>query len=39
MRPSLRLKAALALFAAAIALLAAQAIGVRSLAEARRKNA
>ena len=35
MRPSLRLKAALALFAAAIALLAAQAIGVRTLAEAQ----
>jgi signal transduction histidine kinase len=35
MRLSLRLKAALALFAAAIALLAAQAAGVRSLAEAQ----
>jgi signal transduction histidine kinase len=35
MRPSLRLKAALALFAAAIVLLAAQAAGVRSLAEAQ----
>jgi signal transduction histidine kinase len=35
MRPSLRLKAALALFAAAIALLAAQAIGVRELAESQ----
>jgi signal transduction histidine kinase len=35
MRPSLRLKAALALFVAAIALLAAQAIGVRTLAEAQ----
>jgi signal transduction histidine kinase len=35
MRPSLRLKAALALFAAAIALLAAQAIGVRQLAESQ----
>jgi signal transduction histidine kinase len=35
MRPSLRLKAALALFAAAIALLAAQAVGVRTLAEAQ----
>jgi signal transduction histidine kinase len=35
MRPSLRLKAALALFAAAIALLAAQAIGVRKLAESQ----
>jgi signal transduction histidine kinase len=35
MRPSLRLKAALALFAAAIVLLAAQAIGVRKLAESQ----
>ncbi|MCS0590205.1 sensor histidine kinase [Massilia norwichensis] len=35
MRPSLRVKAALALFVAAIALLAAQAIGVRTLAEAQ----
>jgi signal transduction histidine kinase len=35
MRPSLRLKAALALFVAAIVLLAAQAAGVRSLAEAQ----
>jgi signal transduction histidine kinase len=35
MRPSLRLKAALALFAAAIALLAAQAAGVRKLAESQ----
>jgi hypothetical protein len=35
MRPSLRLKAALALFAAAVALLAAQAIGVRKLAESQ----
>jgi signal transduction histidine kinase len=35
MRPSLRLKAAAALFAAAIALLAAQAIGVRKLAESQ----
>jgi signal transduction histidine kinase len=35
MRPSLRLKAALALFAAAIALLAAQAIGVRKLADSQ----
>jgi signal transduction histidine kinase len=35
MRPSLRLKAALALFTAAIALLACQAIGVRTLAEAQ----
>jgi len=35
MRPSLRLKAALALFVAAMALLAAQAIGVRTLAEAQ----
>jgi signal transduction histidine kinase len=35
MRPSLRLKAALALFAAAVVLLAAQAIGVRTLAEAQ----
>jgi signal transduction histidine kinase len=35
MRPSLRLKAALALFVAAVVLLAAQAIGVRTLAEAQ----
>ncbi|MGB9109599.1 MAG: HAMP domain-containing sensor histidine kinase, partial [Telluria sp.] len=35
MPPSLRLKAALALFAAAIALLTAQAIGVRQLAESQ----
>lgn len=35
MRPSLRVKAALALFVAAIVLLAAQAAGVRSLAEAQ----
>jgi signal transduction histidine kinase len=35
MRPSLRLKAALALFVAAIALLTAQAFGVRTLAEAQ----
>jgi signal transduction histidine kinase len=35
MRPSLRLKVALGLFAAAIVLLAAQAIGVRALAEAQ----
>jgi signal transduction histidine kinase len=35
MRPSLRLKAALALFAAAFALLASQAFGVRTLAEAQ----
>jgi signal transduction histidine kinase len=35
MRPSLRLKAALALFVAAVALLAIQAVGVRQLAEAQ----
>lgn len=35
MRPSLRLKVALALFAAAVALLAAQTLSVRSLAEAQ----
>lgn len=35
MRPSLRLKAALALFVAAFVLLAAQAVGVRTLAEAQ----
>jgi hypothetical protein len=35
MRLSLRLKAALALFAAAVVLLAAQAVGVRTLAEAQ----